>query len=240
LFTLVLLGVFAESSGGHHVLINLNARRQARPIAFVFMGTLMLAVACGAVAQAAFVGRYTAVVFPLFILLAGLGATVFPDRRVLAAVLAWTTACGLIAGLGANLQQRTEAGRVASVINKDASPNDIVLYCPDQLGPAASRLITAHVSQFTFPRAELPERIDWVDYRAAIHDTSVEQFAKQILTLGAGHDIWLVENPNFPGTENKCALLLNWLSATRRNSQVWVNAKPGTYSENESLVSFPQ
>jgi hypothetical protein len=239
LFTLVLLGVFAESTGGHHILISLNARRQARPIAFVFMGTLMLAVACGAVAQAAFVGRYTAVVFPLFILLAAGGATVFRDRRVLAAVLAWTTCCGLITGIGANLAQRTEAGHVASVINKDASPNDIVLYCPDQLGPAASRLITAHVSQFTFPRLDPPGRINWVDYRQAIHAVSVQQFAQQVLTLAAGHDIWFVQNPNYPGTENKCALLMNWLS-TKRNSQVWVSPNPGKYSEYETLVRFPE
>jgi len=239
LFTLVLLGVFAESTGGHHVLINLKARRRARPLAFVFMGTLMAAVVCGAVAQAAFVGRYTAVVFPLFILLAGLGATVFPDRRVLAVILAWTTASGLIVGVGANLSQRTEAGQVASVINKEASADDLVIYCPDQLAPAVSRLVTARVVQYTFPRADPPQRIDWVDYRQAIHTTNVEQFAEQMLNVAAGHDIWFIENPNYPGTEHKCSRLMDWLS-TKRNSQVWVAANAGTYYEYESLVRFPE
>jgi hypothetical protein len=239
LFTLVLLGVFAESTGGRHVLINLNARRRARPLAFVFMGTLMVAVLCGAVAQAAFVGRYTAVVFPLFIILAGLGATVFPDRRVLAVILAWTTAAGLIVGVGANVSQRTEAGRVASVINKEASADDLVLYCPDQLAPAVSRLVTAPVTQYTFPHANPPQRIDWVNYRQAIHVTNVEQFAEQMLSAAAGHDIWFIQNPNYPGTEHKCSRLMDWLS-TKRNSQVWVAANAGTYYEYESLVRFPE
>ncbi len=183
LFTLVLLGVFGETVDGHRVLISLQASRKSRPIAFVFMGTLVLAVACGAVAQAAFVGRYTAAVFPLFVLLAGLGATTFTDRRVLAAVLAWTSIAGLVVGIGANLSQRTEAGRVASVINKEASPSDVVLYCPDQLGPAVARLLTATVQQYTFPRAAQPQRINWVDYRQAIHAANVQQFAEQILTV---------------------------------------------------------
>jgi mannosyltransferase len=239
LFTMVLLGVFGESTHGRHVLINLKARRQARPLAFVFMGTLMVAVLFGAVAQAAFVGRYTAVVFPLFVLLAALGATVLPDRRVMVAVLAWTTCAGLIVGVGANLSQRTEGGRIASVINKEASANDLVLYCPDQLAPAVSRLVTANVVQYTFPRADPPQRIDWVDYRKAIHNTNVEQFAEQMLAAAAGHDIWFIQNPNYPGTEHKCSQLMDWLN-TKRNSQVWVAPKPGNYYEYASLVRFPE
>ncbi|MDQ1376410.1 MAG: hypothetical protein QOE15_583, partial [Acidimicrobiaceae bacterium] len=150
-----------------------------------------------------------------------------------------TTVAGLIVGIGADLTQRTEAGRIASVINKEASPNDLVLYCPDQLGPAASRLITAKVEQFTFPRADPPQRINWVDYRQVIHTTNVEQFAEQMLTLAAGHDLWFVQNPNYPGTEHKCTRLMEWLS-TKRNSQVWVAANQGTYSEYASLTRFPE
>ncbi len=238
LFTLVLLGVFGESVDGHHVLVKLNARRQARPIAFVFMGTLVLAVAAGAIAQAAFVGRYTSAVFPFFILLAALGATVFADRRVLAAVLAWTTVAGLIVAIGPQLSPRTQAGQVANVINKYASANDMVVYCPDQLGPAASRLITVPVQQFTFPRLDPPQRINWVDYRQTIHAANVEQFAQQILRLAAGHDIWFVQNPNYAGMERKCTILMNWLTANR-NSQLWVADRPGISLENESLTRFP-
>jgi hypothetical protein len=221
------------------VLLSLKARREARPIAFVFMGTLMVAVVGGTIAQAAFVGRYTAIVFPLFILLAGLGVTVFADRRVLAAVLAWTAACGLIVGVGANLSPRTQAGSVAGVINSEASPNDVVVYCPDQLGPATSRLITVAVQQFTFPRADAPQRINWVDYRQAISAANVEQFAAEMLAAAAGHDIWFVQNPNYPGTEHKCSTLMNWLSA-KRNSQIWVNDRSSISLENESLYRFPE
>jgi hypothetical protein len=198
----------------------------------------MVAVGCGAVAQAAFVGRYTASVFPLFIVLAGLGATAFVDRRVLAAVLAWTTVAGLIVAIGPQLSPRTQAGQVARVINKEASANDVVVYCPDQLGPAASRLITVAVQQFTFPRGDSPQRINWVDYRQAIANTNVQQFAEEMLRLAAGRDIWFVSNPSYAGTERKCSVLMNWLSANR-NSQLWVADRPGISLENESLTRFP-
>jgi mannosyltransferase len=239
LFTLVLLGVFGESIDGRQVLLNLSARREARPIAFVFMGTLMLAVLCGALAQAAFVGRYTAVAFPLFILLAGLGVTAFADRRVMAAVLAWTAVSGLIVGIGANLSARTEAGRVATLINSEASTNDVVVYCPDQLGPAASRLITAQVQQVTFPRGDPPERINWVDYRRAIHDVNVEQFARRVVAQAAGKDIYFISNPGYPGTEHKCSQLMDWFGNLRSNGQTMVPADPGRYYEFESVIRYP-
>ena len=240
LFTLVLLGVFGESHDGRHVLVNLKARRKARPVAFVLMGTLMVAVLCGALAQAAFVGRYTAVVFPLFMILAGLGVVVFSDRRVLAVVMAWTTMAGLIVGVGANVSQRTEAGPVAKVINSQANTNDLVLYCPDQLGPAVSRLITARVVQATFPRGDPPQKSNWVDYRQAVHLANVQQFAQQMVSQAAGHDIYFVFNPSYPGTEHKCTRLMDWLSNLRSNGQVLVQPNPGNYYEFESLVRFPE
>jgi len=232
--------VFAHSVDRHQLLVQLKARREARPIAFVFMGTLLVAVLGGTIAQSAFVGRYTAVVFPLFILLIALGVTVFADRRVLAAILAWTVCAGLIVAVGANLSPRTQAGQVAHVINTEASPNDVVIYCPDQLGPAASRLIDVPVQQYTFPRGDDPSRINWVNYEQAVNGANVEQFAQQMLTLAAGHDIWFVENSNYPGTEGKCGQLMSWLSVKRPNGQVWVSDKPSISLENETLIRYPE
>ncbi|MGH9126441.1 MAG: glycosyltransferase family 39 protein [Acidimicrobiales bacterium] len=239
LFALFLLGVFGTSIDHRQVLIQFKARREAQPIAFVFIGTLLVAVLGGTLAQAAFVGRYTAVVFPLFVILAALGATVFANRRMLAAVLAWAVCAGLIVAIGAQTSSRTQADKVAAAINKFASANDVVVYCPDQLGPAASRLITIDVQQFTFPRADPPQRIDWVNYEQAINDANVQEFADRMLGLAAGHDLWFVENSNYSGTKGKCSQLLNWFSA-KRNSQVWVTDNPSITLENESLYRFPE
>jgi len=239
LFTLFLLGLFGRAIDNQRVLLQLRTRRRVRPIAWVFAGTLSFAVVTGAIAQAAFVGRYTAVVFPLFILLAGLGAGVFLDRRVMAAVLLVTSLFGLIVGIGANAEDRTQAGDVAAVINKDANAGDLVVYCPDQLGPGVARLINAPVDQATFPHAAPPQRINWVNYRQGISDTDVLQFGQDMVSrAGGGHALWYVW-ANYLGTNHKCDTLLNLFQALRPNGQARVHANHNTSYEYDNLVRFP-
>ena len=138
---------------------------EARPLFAVLAGTLAVAVVGGGLADAAFLARYTAVIFPLFILLAALGLTVFADRRVVSGMLGVACLAGVLTGFGNNQQQRTQAVQVAAVLNVQAQPGDEIVYCPDQLGPAVDRLLTVpDVTQLTFPRAIGPARVDWVDY----------------------------------------------------------------------------
>ena len=191
------------------------------------------------IAQAAFVGRYTAVVFPFFILMIGVGATVFADRRVIAVVLAWCCLCGIVVGIDSNTSPRTEAVKVAAVINQVASPGDLVVYCPDQLGPDASRLIHVPVQQATFPRetsartgqlGRLPQD-DRADKCPAVrvgHDRS-----------SRGHDLWFVWRDGYPGLDGKCGKVFTWLQDLRSNGQELVHNQPTTYYEHEALVRFP-
>ena len=51
------------------------------------------------------------------------------------------TLAGLLTGHGENGQQRTQAAQVAAVLNVQAQAGDLVVYCPDQLGPAVDRLL---------------------------------------------------------------------------------------------------
>ena len=49
------------------------------PLVGIAAATLILAVVLGALANAAFVARYTAVVLPLFLLVVSVGVAVIPD-----------------------------------------------------------------------------------------------------------------------------------------------------------------
>ena len=239
LFGLLMLGLFGRAIDEKRVLLELRTRRRARPIAWVFIGTLGMAVIAGAVAGATFVGRYTSVVFPLFMLLAGLGAAVLLDRRVMVGVLAVTSLFGIVVSTTNNTTNRTEAALVASVVNKEANPGDLVVYCPDQLGPAVDRLLHAPVQQATFPRGIGPERVNWVDYRQVMADTSVQQFGQKMLTLaGTGHAIWYVWRADYPGTDHKCTQLLSLFQALRPVNQELVHVDSHNYYEHEALVRF--
>jgi mannosyltransferase len=238
LFSLLLLGLFGRSIDAKHILIELRVRRRARPIAWMFIGTLGLAVLAGAIAGATFVGRYTAVVFPLFMLIAGLGAAAFLNRKVMAVILAVTSLFGLVVSWDLNSSNRTEAGKVAAVIDKQANPGDLVVYCPDQLGPAVDRLLHARVQQATFPRSIGPERVDWVDYRQVMANTSVDQFGQRMLSRAGSRAIWYVWRADYPGTDHKCTQLLSLFQSLRPVMSEQVVVKVATYYEHEALVRF--
>ena len=53
--------------------------------------------------------------------------------------------------------ERTQAGQAADVLRANARPNDLVVYCPDQLGPDLSRLLEGErLRQRTFPGGAPP------------------------------------------------------------------------------------
>lgn len=246
LFAMLCLGTFARSApgggpGGRAALL-LVARpdRQVAPLLGVLCGTLCLAVAAGALAQAAFVARYAAVVLPLFLLVVAVGVARFRPR-VAVVVVAVLSAAGLLTGVGQAAQQRTQATKVVAVLNLAARPGDLVVYCPDQLGPAVDRLLRVpSVAELTFPKAIGPQRVDWVDYKAAIASTHVDIFAQQVLArLGADHSLWLVYRDGYPGFGSACGHLRAWLDLLRPTAETVVRADPAQFYESEDLLRYP-
>ncbi len=246
LFALSVLGVFgrpapdgAPGTGRSAVFLTAVPRRRVAALFGVVAGTLAVAVVAGAIAQAAFVARYAAIVLPLFLLIVAVGAGLF-RRKVAAVAVAVLSVAGVLTGLGQNSQPRTQAVQVAAVLNAQAQPGDLIVYCPDQLGPAVDRLLSVpNVSELTFPRAIGPQRVDWVNYKATIAATHVDVFAQQMLSrLGANHTLWLVYRDGYPGFGGDCGQLRSWLNLLRPTGEtaVWANPK---YYEFENLVRYP-
>ena len=155
-------------------------------------------------------------------------------------MLAWTCLCGMVVGIDSNTSPRTEAVKVAAVINQVASPGDRVVYCPDELGPDASRLIHVPVQQATFPRETLPDRVNWVDYREGHRaDQRSAVRGPDMIARAAGHDLWFVWRDGYPGLDGKCGRVFTWLQDLRSNGQELVHDQPGTYYEHEALTRFP-
>lgn len=258
-FALFLLGVFGRqvraggvvemvqpdgssrlSDGSHLVVLELRPRPGMGPLVGAAVGTLSVAVLLGAIANAAFVARYTAVVLPLFLLVVATGLAVLPGRRFRAGCLAVLGLAGLLTGLGENGQQRTQAAQVAAVLNVQAQPGDLVVFCPDQLGPAVDRLLRVRgVTELTFPRAIGPARVDWVDYKSVIARTDVDTFAQNMLArVPAGHAMWLVWRDGYPGLGGDCGYLRNWFDLLRPTGATLIHQNSGTYYEYENLVRY--
>jgi uncharacterized membrane protein len=257
-FALFILGVFGRPAGPHYgesrpadwspepaggdraVIVSLRPRRETGPLATITVGTLALAVLLGALANAAFVARYTAVVLPLFLLVVAAGVAAFPSRRFQVGCVSVLCLAGLLTGYSENAQQRTQAVQIASVLNSQAQPGDMVVYCPDQLGPAVHRLM--HVSglvELTFPRAIGPERVDWVDYKKIIAGTDVGQFAQDLLNrLAGGRTLWLVWRDGYPGLGGDCGYLNAWLGLLRSPGPTVVRANGARFYEYANLTRF--
>lgn len=222
------------------VVLELHPQQRSRFVGVLLGGTLVVAVAVGAVTGAAFDQRYIAVVFPLFVLLCAMGLSTFGSRRLTAVLLAVASVAGLASGEQWSSQPRTQAVQVAADLNAHAKPGDVVVYCPDQLGPAVDRLLTVPgVTELTFPRMIGPQRIDWVDYVSTIQHTNVGTFALDVKNqLPPGATLWLVYRNGYQGLGSSCGDLAEWFKQSLPGEVNVVTANP-YYYEYENLVAFP-
>ena len=225
---------------GPAIVIELKPRPGMGPMVGIGVATLIVAVILGAVADAAFVARYTAVVLPLFLMVMSSGVAVLPGARFRLACVALLVIAGLLTGQSENNQARTQAVQVAAVLNAQARPGDLIVFCPDQLGPAVDRLLHVQgLQEITFPRATSPQRVDWVDYRQVITGTNVSQFAQNALARSSGgQTVWLVWRDGYPAFAGDCGYLKSWLDLLRDPGVPLVHANGSTYYEFENLTRY--
>jgi uncharacterized membrane protein len=217
LWGLIALGLFGRAVDGRRLEIDLHTRPPGRYLALTGFGTLVLALVATRVTASAFSVRYAAVLFPLLILLAALGTGVFASRKVFHTVMALAVVLGFWSIAPNVFGDRTSAARVASALRASASPGDVVVYCPDQLGPSVSRLLpqSSGLDQLTFPRATPPDLVDWVDYGTVNRASQHAPFARMVLERAGSRTIWVVWAPGYQTFKTKCERLLDDLTEAR-------------------------
>lgn len=219
---LALLALLGRTSGTATVELDLRTRPWARPEAMVVASTLALAVAGSYATNAAFASRYTSVVHPVVVLMAGLGVTVLPRPAVRAGVVGVLAVVGLAFGAVNVVVDRTQAGDVASAIRAEAGPDDLVVYCPDQLGPATTRLLGDGPPGVTFPDVGDPRFVDWVDYAERVERADVDAFVDEAASLAGSGDIWLVWSGGYRSVEGRCEEVVRALEVRRPDRRVVV------------------
>lgn len=219
----------------------LRGRPGGRWPAVLLVATLALAVLSAHLVGGAFDIRYTAVVFPLWLLLLARGVVALPSTRIQAVVVTGCVVAGLISGITWGRQPRTQAGQVVAALRSEASPGDVVAYCPDQLAPSVNRLLPASMGlkQMTFADPTGPALVDWVDYQQRIAAADPTAFAEQLLSAaGPGHTIWLVQQSGYRGLGDSCQAIASALELFRGTPAQQVTASP-TFYEPMNLDSFP-
>lgn len=238
-FGLAGLAIFGRAIDRYRVELDLRTRPRGRAVGWIAGGTLVLAILGGLVLRSAFTERYTAVMFAAFILLVSLGLTVLVDARIRYALLAVATALGLAGSIPNVTTNRTQAASIVHTIEAQGSPGDVVVYCPDQLGPAASRLLKGDFVQTTYPRGIGPYRVDWVDYATVAKNSKPGAFARKVLAqAGPSHNVWLVWSPDYLTIGIKCQSLESDLAILRPHSKLIIAQQPGKYFEHANLVRY--
>ena len=217
-FALVGLGLFGRATDRIHIDLDIRTRPLGRPLAVVVVATLTAAVVGGLATASAFDSRYASVVFIPLILMVSLGVTVFRDRHVRVGIVTLAVVLGLVASVSNVTTNRTQAGEVAAAIDASGAPGDVVVYCPDQLGPAVNRILpVGRYQQVAFPRGGGPEFIDWVDYASAVRNASSLDFARRVDEMASsGKQIFVVWAPAYEAFGAKCEQLVQTLQNNPR------------------------
>ena len=183
--------------------------------AAVALGALVLGLAVSNAVGAAFSSRYASAMFPIVILAAASGTRSLRVRWSRHGVIALAVVLGLAGGLRNAVDSRTQAGEVAAAIAAEAAPGDVVGYCPDQLGPAVSRMLPPSLRQVTFPGRSGPDRVNWVDYAERHERADPRAFALYLDALaGRNRTVWLVWREGYRTLGSSCeriAANLRWL-----------------------------
>ena len=238
---LLLVGFALLALVGRRTADGVTLGRPLNPVGSVLvlvaLGTLLLGLALALLTSAGYAPRYSSVAVVPFLLAAALGSAALPPRaRTIAVGVA--VVCGLLGSAQLPLShKRTQAAKVAKPLRAGLAPGDLVVYCPDQNGPAVSRLLPPGTDQVVYPTLGAPERVDWVDYAERNAKASPTEFARTVLARTDGA-IWLVTRSGHRTFGTQCEQLDAALETARGGRQLVV-AKRSSYNERFDLVRYP-
>ena len=211
---LVLLALFAARTTRSEIALDLRTSPVVRRELAVTLLVLTLGAVAGFVTSATYQSRYAAVVVPLLLLAVAVGITRVPNPARLAVGLIYV-GLSLVGIVWVNYYQRSQAAVVGQALAADAKPGDLVVFCPDQLGPDYSRAMPAGLRGVSFPALTSPERVDWVNYADRNGAADPGEVARRIRQEADGHAVYLVWMPAYRTVEGKCEALAGELGVTR-------------------------
>ncbi|MGH9191028.1 MAG: hypothetical protein ACRDZ0_00950, partial [Acidimicrobiales bacterium] len=209
----LLVALFTARSGGHELTLDLRTVPIVRRELAVVLLVIVLGCLVGYVTNATYQSRYAAVIVPLVLLAVAVGISRIPGiAQILAGGAYLAVSVGGIAWV--NYYQRTGADVVGDAVAQHAEPGDVVVYCPDQLGPDYSRQMPDGLVELAYPALSSPERVDWVDYAERNRAADPGVIAEEIRDRAGANAIFLVWMSDYRTLGDQCERLLAALGTT--------------------------
>jgi hypothetical protein len=212
---LAVLAVVGRPGEDGSVVLDVRGTVQGRRLAMAAIVPLSLAMALSYATKAAFAVRYSAIVLVPFVFLVVHGLELVRPAYAMRWVLAFALVFAVVrSGVEAHMQ-RTQAVQVAHVLNAQAKPGDLVVFCPDQLGPAVTRLLHAPVTTSAYPAGDSGQVVDWVDYQARNKAAQPGAFAERAVAQAPSGAVWVVFANGYRTFGASCANLWDRLDDLR-------------------------
>jgi uncharacterized membrane protein len=228
-----LAALYVVRSDGPKVTLDLRTVPGARGELVVIGLTMAIGCVTAYAASSTFQARYAAVFVPLIYLVVAVGLVRLP--AVARIVLGGSLLALSVIGVGWNLYfERTQSADVQPALAAHTEPGDVVVYCPDQLGPAYSRDTPDGLVELAYPSLASPERVDWVDYADRNAAADPQAIGAQVLAEAEGQNIFVVWRGDYETFDQQCEALLAVLSA-ERSTEVLISQDPGRYFEPANL-----
>jgi hypothetical protein len=239
-FLILLIFGYAASPVGHDVLeFRLLGQPRARVLIVTFFVTLAIAYVASRQANTAYQPRYASVVFPIAVILVGLGVAALPNRWLRVGAICAVSALGLwTTHWGAHVQ-RSQSGKVATAMHAEVPTGAIVVVCPDQLGPSLLRYAgRTSYTYLGFPRFTSPWLVDWVDYKNAVEGQTLSGFSTRVTKLAKNATFYLVWSKGY-GVHTTCEDLVGALArASGRPPRTLVVAQKYQYYQSMNLLRY--
>lgn len=239
---LFLIGVFARATDRRRLEVDIRTIPTVRREATVIALTMAVASVAGYATRTTFATRYAAVIIPLFLLVVAVGLSRFLSPVARGCIAAFVLVLGLVGGIHTAITDRTQTGEITDIIRAEAQPGDIVLICPDQLGPATHRQLPDRLGlqQLSYPTLGDPALVDWRDYEkrnAAVDPVAV---ADQVIQRARGaHNVWLVDSGGYKTLEGQCESVEQEFGTKLGPPNIRILEDGGKFFEHASLIQYP-
>ncbi len=250
---LAAIGFAGRRTGPNRFEIDLSGRAEIRPIAWLGIGPVLVATVVLTLTDTAFASRYLAIVAGFVMVLVGrgvlqLGPIAGPS------ILVVVVGLGSVGSWNAVNDVRSQGPQVADAIvgAREADPGpDVVVVCPDQLGPATVAALAATAADdgrsatsvadeplaLSYPRLDDAGRVDWVDYADRQGGAEPAAVADRLIERAAGAPIRLVWQDGYRTIESGCSTLRAILAERYAPARDLVIADPEVF-EPMWLTSF--
>jgi hypothetical protein len=230
-----LLALFVVHTGRRRMVLDLGTAPVVRRELAVSFLTIAIGCTVGYATSATFQSRYAAVFIPLVLVAAAVGITRVPEGAARLAAGGTFVTFALVGVAWVNYFERTQSPEVAGVVSDLAQPGDVVVYCPDQLGPAYSREMPDGLVEQAYPTLDPPERVDWVDYAERNAAADPQELAAEVRRTAGGNDIFVVWRADYLTFGQQCEQFMHAVGQGRTFRNM-VTQDTGKYYEPANLT----